>query len=449
MPSRLSPPAALAALAALLVAAPVAGAQVTYPGPANPKGSTKKPKGPHRTLRVCKNKRCTYRTITRAVRAAKAGDTIRVGRGVYHEGVIVQGNKKRYLKIIGDKKRPDRVVIDARGVKGARRQNAIAVVNANKVTLQGLKARNQKGNGFYVVNADGYRLDRLITAKTGVYGIYAFNTTGGSMTNSLAYYASDGAFYIGQTPPQAKPKRTVVRNVTAWGSTVGFSATNMRYVTITKSRFFNNGIGVVPNALDSEKYPPAEDNVFSDNDIFWNNFDVYRQAPFTPNAGNGFVYPPGAGFVVFSGRRNVVENNRIDGNFLAGALLVQNVFLKARDAIDLKDNVVRDNVFGANGADRNGRDLVYTGNGGGNCFEGNTGVSRTLPDDPSVFPECPGPKDNQDSDATLLEVAGWGVGDKPKYRESWIQTAHPEREDITPLIDWVKGGKYGPTRVGR
>jgi len=244
--------AALVALAALLVAVPTAGAQ-DYPPPVNPKGSTKKPKGPFKTLRVCKKKSCKYKTISRAVRAAKAGDTIRVGRGVYREGVIVQGNKKRFLKIIGDKKRPDRVVIDAKGVKGARKQNGIAVVNANGVTLQGLKARNQEGNGFYVVNADGYKLDRLIAAKTGVYGIYAFNTTGGKMTNSLAYYANDAGFYIGQTPPQQKPKRTVVRNVHAWGSTVGWSGTNMRYVTITKSRFFNNGIGIVPNALDSEK----------------------------------------------------------------------------------------------------------------------------------------------------------------------------------------------------
>ena len=30
----------------------------------------------------------------------------------------------------------------------------------------------------------------------------------------------------------------------------------MRYVTITDSEFFNNGIGIFPNALDSEKYAP-------------------------------------------------------------------------------------------------------------------------------------------------------------------------------------------------
>ena len=446
MLSRLSLIAALAAVAALAVAVPTASAQ-DYPRPSKPTGATGKPKGPFKTLRVCKRSSCKYRSIRRAVRAAKAGDTIRVGRGTYREGVIVQGRKKRYIKIIGDRRRPHRVVIDAKGLRGAQAQNAIAVVNTNGVKLQGLKARNQKGNGFYVVNANGYTFDRLIAEKTGVYGLYAFNSIGGTMTNSLAYYANDGAYYIGQTPPQTRPKRTIVRNVTGWGSTLGFSATNMRYVTITKSRFFNNGLGIVPNALDSEEYPPAENNVIRDNDIFWNNFDVYRKAPFKPNRGDDFLYPPGAGIVVFSGRGHVIENNRIDGNFLAGTALVPNVFLKAKDAVDLKDNAVRNNAFGAGGADRNGRDLVYTGNGTGNCFQGNTGVETTLPADPAMFPACPGP-DNQDDGATLGQVASWGVGEQPKYRENWIVREHPARAGITPLVDFdASVNTYGPKRL--
>ena len=56
----------------------------------------------------------------------------------------------------------------------------------------------------------------------------------------------------------------------------------MRYVTITKSRFYNNALGIAPNALDGEKYPPAEDNVIIDNDIFWNNFNFHEgKPPFT------------------------------------------------------------------------------------------------------------------------------------------------------------------------
>ena len=102
------------------------------------------------------------------------------------------------------------------------------------------------------------------------------------MSHSEAYYHSDAGFYIGQTPQQAKPVRSVVRDVESWGNPIGFSATNMRYVTITGSRFYNNAIGIVPNALESEKFPPAEANVITDNDVFWNNFNVHAGAPFKP-----------------------------------------------------------------------------------------------------------------------------------------------------------------------
>ena len=54
------------------------------------------------------------------------------------------------------------------------------------------------------------------------------------MANSEAYYDNDAGFYIGQTPQQAKPIRSIVRNVDGWGNPIGFSGTNMRYVTITK-----------------------------------------------------------------------------------------------------------------------------------------------------------------------------------------------------------------------
>ena len=74
-----------------------------------------------------------------------------------------------------------------------------------------------------------------------------------------------------------------MRNVEGWGSPIGFSATNMRYVTITKSRFYNNAVGIVPNALDSEKFPPPEKNVIVDNDIFWNNLNFHEgDPPFEP-----------------------------------------------------------------------------------------------------------------------------------------------------------------------
>jgi hypothetical protein len=438
----LSPRLSFTAVAAALLCVPAVAHAQQYPEPSRPQGTSGAPKGPFSTLRVCKTT-CRYKTIQSAVNAADAGDTVRIAKGTYREGVKIVGARKRHLKIIGDLHQPLNVVIQA-PASGAKAQNGILVNGADKVTIKGIKTRGQKANGVFVTNVDGYTLDRLIAEKTGVYGIYVFNSKGGTLTNSLAYYVRDGAYYIGQTPPQTRPKRTIVRNVVGWGSVLGFSATNMRYVTITKSRFFNNAVGIAPNALDSEKDPPAEDNVIRDNDVFWNNFDVYRAAPFEARANDDFVYPPGTGVILLSGRNNLIENNRIWGHWLGGYVGVQNIFLKATGAIDMIDNVVRGNRFGLDGLDKNGRDMVYTGSGQGNCFDGNTGVETTVPDDPAGFPACPGP-DNQDSEPPLVLLFNSGV--EKKYRENWIVTQHTPIQGIEPLSDYQPGVKYGPTTL--
>ena len=84
-------------------------------------------------------------------------------------------------------------------------QNGIFVNDADEVTVDGFMARDYKANGFFFTNLNGYTMNHLVARHTGVYGLYAFNTIGGRMINSEAYYANDGAFYIGQTPPQDKP----------------------------------------------------------------------------------------------------------------------------------------------------------------------------------------------------------------------------------------------------
>ena len=221
-------------------------------------------------------------------------------------------------------------------------QNGIFVNDADEVTVDGFMAQGYKSNGFFFTNLNGYTMNHLIAKQTGVYGLYAFNTIGGSMLNSEAYYVNDGAFYIGQTPPQDKPIRSIVRNVSGWGSPLGFSATNMRYVTITKCRFYNNALGIAPNALDSEKYPPAEDNVITDNDIFWNNFNYHQgKPPFTPrDSGTAALAPVGTGILLFGGKGNRIENNRIYGNFLAGVAAVEAILVtKTPEARTLANNV--------------------------------------------------------------------------------------------------------------
>src|SRR3982751_6230492 len=169
-----------------------------------------------------------------------------------------------------------------------------------------------------------YKLDRLIAERDGEYGLFAFNSIGGSMTNSTAYYFNDAGFYVGQTPPQRHPKRTQLSNLTAYLNVLGYSGTNSRYVDIENSDWFNNGDGIAPNSLDSERFPPNADNTIRNNRVFWNNFNYYLGAPFRERKTevSEIPYPVGIGIFLYGGRGNRVENNQVFGNWLAGGAVI-------------------------------------------------------------------------------------------------------------------------------
>jgi len=428
-----------ALLAAAALAAPAAAqAGTDYPPPASPKGAQKAPKGPFRTLEVCK-KGCRHRTIQSAVNAARPGDTVKVRNGVYREGLRVIGAAKRYLKLVGNPADPGKVVLEGKGLPKAKAQNGVLVNGADQVTVNGFKATHFRANGFFVTSVTGYRLTNLNATLSGVYGIYAFNSIGGEMSDSEASWHNDAGFYIGQTPPQSKPIRSIVRNVKSFGNVIGFSGTNMRYVTITKSQWFNNGVGIVPNALDSEKYAPPEDNVIADNDVFWNNFNYFAGAPFPLRAGatGEIAYPVGTGILLFGGRRTTVENNRIFGHYLLGFGAVQQIILQQQDAKDLIGNVVRDNRFGLDGTDRNGRDIGYDGNGRDNCFAGNAGVELTVPANSTTLAPCPFSGANAFDQSAQVEAVNWTISD-PTHEKFWIRHPHAPRAGITPLERYAK-----------
>jgi hypothetical protein len=421
---------AVAALAAGLLVPAAAPAQTpSYPEPSNPGKVVPAPKGEGKTLRVCK-RGCKFTRIQAAVNNAHKGDTVRVGKGTYREAVKVRGAKKSYLKLIGNPRKPAKVLLKGNSNK----QNGVLVDGADKVTVRGFKAKNYAANGFFFVNVVGYTARDLIAEHTGVYGIYAFNSKGGTMRDSEAFYNNDAGFYIGQTPAQVKPVRSIVKNIDSWGNPLGWSGTNMRYVTITKSRFYNNATGLVPNALDGEKFPPAEDNVIRDNDIFWNNFNFHRGAPFKiREQGTAQIAPVGTGIVLLGGRRNVVEDNRIYGNYAGGVALIEGFLLQEpenQEARALVGNVVRDNAFGLDGTDVNGFELAYDGNGSGNCFSGNAGVAHTIPADGATLAACPFTGANAFNTSTqlqMLSLAGEGA------LKAWNKHPHPPKPGIEPL----------------
>jgi hypothetical protein len=423
------------ATAASLVIAAAAQA-ATYPPAQNPPGVQKAPKGPHHTLKV--GRHAKYKTIQAAVKAAKAGDTIRVAHGTYKGQVEVAGAAKRYLQIIGDVKHPEKVIVELKGQKGKNAQNGFYVHDADQVRVAGFQAQHYKANGFFALNVKGYKFDHDNAKFGGTYGLYAFNSYGGLMTDDVGAWNNDSGFYIGQTPPQTKPTRSIATRLKAYGNVIGWSGTNMRYVTISNSQFWNNGTGIVPNSEDGEKFPPPEDNVISNNEVFWNNFDYYKGAPF--KLGNTQVkgsvnYPTGVGILLYGGHRNTIENNKVYGNWLVGIGGLQALTLKEASLQTLIGNTVQNNVLGAGGTDLNGNDLFYDGDGSGNCFGANTGVSTMIPADGSTFVPCPFGGTNTFNQAAQNQAISFAVA--TDHEAAWVRHPHAAKAGYTPLEVWT------------
>ena len=432
---------ALAALAAL-AASPVASA---YELPASP-GKLAKPTKKIVKLTVQKtpcssktvNKTC-FSTIQAAVNASKQTThkyeyTITVGTGTYAESVTIEGHQLDGLTLQGSSSNAALTRIDLSTLTGDAAKNAITVNATSGVTVKNLTVTHYAENGLWFVNVgvpagfiqsmDGsnvlipnpktqplssnelfggksYTVDNVVASFGGRYGIFARTSVGGTITNSEAYYNDDSGFYIGETPAQSKPVRTYITGVKSWGNTLGYSGTNSRYVTINKGKWFNNGMGIVPNITMGEHWPAPSFNTYTDNDIYGNNFNYYEGAPFpssTGQLGGGASYPVGIGILLFGSQDSEVSKNRIWGNKLAGVAAINpSILIKSsgnwkrlcgndnslttpdclqlKDSAELKRNKIFGNAFGRLGLNRNGRDITYANEGTGNCI-GGTGTNK-------------------------------------------------------------------------
>jgi hypothetical protein len=408
-------------------------------------------------FKVCK-RGCEFRKIQSAVNASGRNDVVKVKPGKYVEGVIVRGHRHDGLTIKGTGKSPRAVILEGKGarVQGSLAQNGIESIRVNRIKVLNMWARNYQANGFFFrEGCTDYLMKNLIASFNRAYGLFAFNCKGGRMTQSVGYGHGDSAFYVGQTPPQANPNWTSLDHLKGYMNVLGFSGSNSRYVNIHDSDFFNNGVGIGPNTIDTEKFEPADTGVIQDNNIFWNNFNYFlpRSKVKTVSDGLGTIgdppneltiqYPTGVGVALLGTEDWTVKNNRIFGNFQWGVFSVSNPFNEGDDAI-VRDNRIVNNRMGRGESDVNGFDFMADGSGSGNCFLGN--VSSTF--NPSgtatqdfLYPSCPAPPPPASGSGTSSadpgqfgEIVAYVTQDPPSKMEcSWTKHPHPPFKNYKPL----------------
>lgn len=467
---------ALFAIAALTAVVPTS-ALATTPVEAAAKGKGKKGKGKgkkgkkknKKTFVVCKHG-CKYKTIQKAVnKVKKKNSTIKVKPGTYREGVVFSGHKYDGLTIKGTKKNASKVVLQGKNAKspdGGVAQNGIEGIDVKRVTLANMTAKNYQTNGFFLhdsapapdtkIDCADYLMKNLVAEYNRSYGLYAFGCAGGKITKSAGTGHGDSAFYIGGTPIQNNPKRTILTKLEAYENVLGYSGTNSRYVTIKNSNWFNNGIGLVPNTLDSEPFEPSSDGLIENNAIFWNNYNYYLPNSKFTTVSNGLGtvgdttlnYPTGIGVALFGATGWTVRNNDIFGNFKWGSAVFSDPFNEDDDAIST-DNRFIDNRNGRNGTDTNGLDFWNDGSGKGTCFSGNTTSTNSGATNGGVapghteeflYPTCPAPGSAGTGSSAgdpfqVGELIGYVGANPPENMQcSWSEHGHPAYKGYKPSM---------------
>jgi hypothetical protein len=289
---------ALLAALALLVAPAAAGAQdYDERSPSVPAPAQERPHGPFRTLVVSRTRPHALRSIQAAIDRARAGDRIRVARGTYRERVQIRGASKRWLRLVGDPRAPGRVVLDGAG----RRDDGVLVDGADGVRIEGITVRRFAHDGVAVRDAARVTLTRLVATSNGGAGLRLARARGAQVRRSLAYLNAEAGITVRGGAAGVRPVRSFVREVTAWGNRAGLTVATAGALTVSRSRWFDNGAGIVAAG--------ATGLVVRDNDVFYNDVTPASGVPFAADV--PFAAPAGTGVLVTAAADAIVEDNRV------------------------------------------------------------------------------------------------------------------------------------------
>ncbi len=374
-----------------------------------------------------------YKTIQKAVDAAKPGDLIMVSPGIYREAVNVTTNN---LVIRGTDR--NKVILDGQ----FRRQNGIRVLGAKGVAVENMTARNYRSNGFFWTGVDGYRGSYLTAYNNGDYGIYSFDSVNGVFEYSYGSGSPDAGFYIGG----CNPCNALLNHVEAEYNGIGYSGTNSGgNLIIANSSFHDNRVGIVPNTGSYEKCYPERDNTIVGNVVYNNNYVDGPAIDVAKLAQNN-------GILIAGGWDNKILRNRIDNHELTGIALVPYPETNASDvepkepaktcadqkppAKDLKvpdtvlwnahNNVVKGNVVTNSGlADLGAFDQDASR---GNCFADNT-FKTSAPNDIENVEPCEG-KSTGKFDDNPLDVLQLINRETPASGDYKSQPTPPAQENM-------------------
>ena len=386
---------------------------------------------------VCKTGECPFEHIDSAVKSIPEGNTtptlIRIWPGLYKEEpsrAVPKGvpdnpdrtfsfeylrknpNAENLIAIIGKKNvtlrgmgtQPRDVVIDVEfkkhvGVRGDR---------ADGLILENFSIYHAFDHGVYILDQDGYVIDRIVSGYSRSYAFLMFANDHGLTKNCEAFGAGDAGIYPGGAANTPGRFSNEVANCKAYHNVLGYSGTQGNYVWVHDNEFYDNGIGLTSDSeTDHPNYP--QENLRLERNRFYNN----NLNPYSPDSDieavvfEGFAaIPIGLGIIILSGNDNVVQNNYFWGHDRYGAWLSSQAGVllgpisdpPALPFLSERNTFIGNRMYNPNGprGSQNAVDFAWDGYGLTNCWQGNvrSPEGEAATSNGVMLPPCVNPVDS-------------------------------------------------------
>jgi len=253
--------------------------------------------------------------------------------GIPNLGACIRCN----LQMEGSGVSADDVVIDAGRVAsgngyplGSRKDVGIRADRADGFVLRDVTVRHAKEHDIYVIEVDGYRLDRFKTYAGGEYGVLTFVGDHGLMENCDSAGSGDSSLYPGagaktnvgrdtKIYPKARYSQRITR-CDAHHSLAGYSGTDGSSTRIDHNNFYDNALGFTTDVFTAAGHPgfPQSGDLIEHNNFYSNNFNPYLpSSPIHPAQPE----PVGTGLWIAGGNSNVIRYNHFYDNWRRGTML--------------------------------------------------------------------------------------------------------------------------------
>ncbi len=297
---------------------------------------------------------------------------------------------------------------------------------ADGFVLRNMTFRHAAEHGIYVIESDGYILDRFKTFWNEEYGVLTFVEDHGIIENCEAAGSGDSGLYPGagadtgeQRPPGTQFRYSQeMRGCDMHHNAGGYSGTDGNSVWVHDNNFYDNALGFSTDVFTAPGHPgfPQDSDLIENNNFYDNNFNPYLPGsdvvPTVP-------FPVGTGLWIAGGNNNVIRNNHFFDNWRRGTMLFSvpdafvcndptNVQVPGCDPAQTNTsfrNLQHHNVMGIAPDDAhkpNGTDFwwgPWDGNTG-NCWYQNTSY-KPITSSPDPLPDCNNGQNPEQSVATF------------------------------------------------